>query len=87
MAAQIESRFVEANGLNHHYLTAGSGPAVLLCHGFPELSWSWRHQIPALAAAGYRVIAPDMRGYGDTTVPADPEAYPTLHAIGDMVAR
>jgi pimeloyl-ACP methyl ester carboxylesterase len=85
MAAQIESRFVEANDLNHHYLTAGSGPAVLLCHGFPELSWSWRHQIPALATAGYRVIAPDMRGYGDTKGPADPEAYTNLHAIGDII--
>ena len=85
MSGQFESRFVEANGLNHHYLTAGQGPAVLLCHGFPELSWSWRHQIPALAAAGYRVIAPDLRGYGDTKGPADPEAYTNLHVVGDMV--
>jgi pimeloyl-ACP methyl ester carboxylesterase len=86
MPAEIESRFVEANGLSHHYLTAGSGPAVLLCHGFPELAWSWRHQIPVLAEAGYRVIAPDMRGYGDTKGPSDPEAYTNLHVVGDMVA-
>jgi len=46
---------------------AGDGPLVLLCHGWPELSWSWRHQIAALAAAGYRVAAPDMRGFGRTT--------------------
>jgi pimeloyl-ACP methyl ester carboxylesterase len=86
MAAAIESRFVEANGLNHHYLTAGQGPAVLLCHGFPELSWSWRHQIPALAEAGYRVIAPDLRGYGQTRGSDDPETYTNLHVVGDMIA-
>jgi pimeloyl-ACP methyl ester carboxylesterase len=86
MSGDIESRYVEANGLRHHYLTAGSGPAVVLCHGFPELSWSWRHQIPALAKAGFRVIAPDMRGYGDTKGPDDPETYTNLHVVGDMVA-
>lgn len=86
MASDIESRFVEANGLKHHILTAGEGPAVVLCHGFPELAWSWRHQIPALAKAGYRVIAPDMRGYGDTKGPDDPEAYTNLHVVGDLVA-
>jgi len=86
MSTQIESRFIEANGLRHHYLTAGTGPLVLLCHGFPELSWSWRHQIPALAAAGYQVVAPDLRGYGDTKGPADPRAYTNLDVLGDMVA-
>jgi pimeloyl-ACP methyl ester carboxylesterase len=86
MSNQFDSLFVAANGLSHHYLTAGQGPAVLLCHGFPELSWSWRHQIPALAAAGYRVIAPDLRGYGDTRGPTDPESYTNLHVVGDMVA-
>ncbi len=85
MSTEIESRTVEANGLSHHYLTAGSGPAILLCHGFPELSWSWRHQIPALAKAGYRVIAPDLRGYGDTKGPDDPQAYTNLHVVGDLV--
>jgi len=86
MTDGIESRYVEANGLRHHYLTAGQGPVVLFCHGFPELCWSWRHQIPALAAAGYKVVAPDLRGYGDTKGPADPEAYTNLHVVGDMVA-
>jgi pimeloyl-ACP methyl ester carboxylesterase len=86
MSSDIESRYIDANGLKHHYLTAGEGPAVLLCHGFPELSWSWRHQIPALAKAGFKVIAPDMRGYGETKGPDDPETYTNLHAIGDMVA-
>ena len=86
MSAAFDSRFVEANGLKHHYLTAGSGPLVLLCHGFPELSWSWRHQIPALAEAGFRVVAPDLRGYGDTKGPPDPQSYSNLHVVGDLVA-
>ena len=86
MSGQFESRFIDANGLSQHYLTAGSGPAVVLCHGFPELSWSWRHQIPALAEASYRVIAPDLRGYGDTKGPADPETYTNVHVVGDLVA-
>jgi len=86
MSVGIESRSIEANGLTHHYLTAGSGPLVLFCHGFPELAWSWRHQLPALAAAGFRAVAPDLRGYGDTKGPADPEAYTNLHVVGDMVS-
>ncbi|HXM56025.1 MAG TPA: alpha/beta hydrolase [Candidatus Dormibacteraeota bacterium] len=63
----------------------GSGPLVVLCHGFPELSHSWRHQLPALAAAGYRAVAPDMRGYGGTDRPAEIEAYDILHLTGDML--
>ena len=54
---------------------AGSGPTVVLCHGFPELAFSWRHQIPALAEAGYRVVVPDMRGYGGSSAPKEIEAY------------
>ncbi|MBK9360604.1 MAG: alpha/beta hydrolase [Rubrivivax sp.] len=65
--------------------TAGSGPLVLLCHGFPELSHSWRHQVAALAAAGCSVAAPDMRGYGGTEAPAEIEQYTLLHLVGDMV--
>jgi len=73
------------NGLSLHYATLGSGPVVLLCHGFPDLWYSWRRQMTALADAGYRVIAPDMRGFGDSGAPSDPEAYTALHAVGDMV--
>ena len=51
------------NGLNFHYVEAGKGPLVILLHGFPEFWYSWRQQIPALVEAGYRVMAPDMRGY------------------------
>ena len=66
----VRSRFVDtATGLRMHLLEAGTPgrPVVLLLHGFPELAYSWRHQLPALAAAGYHVIAPDQRGYGRTT--------------------
>jgi pimeloyl-ACP methyl ester carboxylesterase len=64
---------------------AGSGPAVVLCHGFPELAYSWRHQLPALAAAGFRAIAPDQRGYGASDRPAPIEAYDIHHLTGDLV--
>jgi pimeloyl-ACP methyl ester carboxylesterase len=57
----------------------------VLCHGFPELAYSWRHQIPALADAGFRVIAPDQRGYGETECPAAVEAYDIHHLTGDLV--
>ncbi len=63
---------------------AGSGPAVVLCHGFPELAFSWRHQVEPLADAGYRVIVPDMRGYGASSAPAAIEDYDVLSLCGDM---
>lgn len=65
---------------------AGSGPAVVLSHGFPELAYSWRRQISALAAAGFRVIAPDQRGYGESDRPDAIEAYDIHHLTGDLVA-
>ena len=66
----IEELTLAANGIRFHALAAGpeDGPLVLLLHGFPELARSWRHQLPALAAAGYRAVAPDLRGYGDTEI-------------------
>jgi pimeloyl-ACP methyl ester carboxylesterase len=64
----------------------GRGPAVVLCHGFPELAYSWRHQVDALAAAGFRVIAPDQRGYGGSDAPVPVEAYDLEHLTGDLVA-
>lgn len=81
----IAHRTVEANGLRFHIADAGEGPLVLLCHGFPELWYSWRHQIRALASAGYRVVAPDLRGYGGTDAPGAIEAYSILHLVGDVV--
>lgn len=78
---------VDAFGLDMHVVTAGppDGPTVLLLHGFPELWCSWRHQIPALARAGYRVLAPDLRGYGRTGAPAEVADYTLLHIAGDLV--
>ena len=63
----------------------GSGPAVVLCHGFPELAYSWRHQVPALVAAGFRVLVPDQRGYGDSERPGGVAAYDIHHLTGDLV--
>ena len=74
--ADWESRSVQANGQRIHLKIAGSfGPMVLLCHGFPESSYSWRHQIDALASAGYRAVAMDMRGYGRSSKPTEAVAY------------
>lgn len=63
------------NGLHLHYVEAGTGPLILLLHGFPEFWYSWRHQIPALADAGFRVIAPDLRGYNESDRPAGIRNY------------
>ena len=60
----MSERVIRTNGIDMRVVEEGSGPLVVLCHGFPELSHSWRHQLPALAAAGFRAIAPDQRGYG-----------------------
>jgi len=76
---------LDINGIRMQVATQGCGPLVLLCHGFPELWYSWRNQLAALAAAGYRAVAPDMRGYGGTDAPAEPDAYTALHLVGDMV--
>ena len=83
----IVHQTVDANGIRLHLAEAGpvSGPLVLLCHGFPESWYSWRHQIEALAAAGYRAVAPDMRGYGNTDAPEAIDQYSMFHLVGDMV--
>ncbi|WP_416969556.1 alpha/beta fold hydrolase [Streptomyces sp. 4F14] len=81
----ITHRFIETNGVRLQVAEAGEGPLVLLLHGFPECWYSWRHQIPALVAAGYRVVAPDQRGYGDSDRPASVGDYTMLHLVGDVV--
>ena len=81
----IDHRTVETNGIKMHIAEAGSGPLVVLLHGFPELWYSWRHQLPALAAAGYHAVAPDVRGYGRTDAPPAVESYTMLNHTADVV--
>jgi pimeloyl-ACP methyl ester carboxylesterase len=77
-----EHREISANGIRLHVAEAGSGPLVLLLHGFPEFWWSWRHQLIGLADAGYRVVAPDLRGYGASDKP--PRGYDAVTLAGDI---
>ena len=89
---EITHRFIETNGIRMHVAEAGEGPLVVLCHGFPESWYSWRHQLVALAQAGYHAVAPDGRGYGQTDKPEVIEQYPqtapfderaqNVHAVG-----
>ena len=83
--SDVRHRTVETNGIRMHVAEQGEGPLVLLCHGFPESWYSWRHQLTALAAAGFHAVAPDMRGYGQTDQPAEIDQYTLLHLMGDMV--
>jgi pimeloyl-ACP methyl ester carboxylesterase len=85
-AGPWSSKFADIRGLRMHYVEQGSGPLVLLCHGFPELWYSWRHQIPALAEAGYRVIAPDLRGYGATGGSTALSDYSIRSLVTDLTA-
>lgn len=75
----------DVNGISMRVAEQGHGPLVLLCHGWPESWYSWRHQLDALSQAGYRAVAPDMRGYGATDAPQDVAQYTVLHLVGDMV--
>ena len=86
MALELTHHQLEGvNGLSMHVAEQGDGPAIVLSHGFPELWYSWRHQIPVLAEAGFRVLAPDQRGYGDTTAPEAIEAYTQRDFCEDLV--
>src|ERR1700742_764501 len=80
-------RFVDTNGVRLRVIEAGDrgAPVVLLAHGFPELAYSWRHQVPALAEAGYHVLAPDQRGYGGSSKPTAVNAYTIVELSDDMV--
>ena len=86
MVAFPEPTMVKTNGIDMAVYEAGpkDGLPVVLCHGFPELAYSWRHQLPALGAAGFRVIAPDQRGYGRTSRPEKVEDYDMAHLTGDL---
>ncbi|KAG5084311.1 hypothetical protein AAZX31_19G217900 [Glycine max] len=83
---QIKHRTVEVNGIKMHVAEKGEGPVVLFLHGFPELWYSWRHQILSLSSLGYRAVAPDLRGYGDTEAPPSISSYNCFHIVGDLVA-
>ncbi|WP_034296412.1 alpha/beta fold hydrolase [Herbaspirillum sp. RV1423] len=82
---KIQYRMVAANGINMNVAEQGEGPVILLCHGFPETSYSWRHQMGPLAAAGFRAVAPDMRGYGKSDSPGAVELFSVEHLAADMV--
>lgn len=83
--ADIRHQIVSTNGIRIHTAECGEGPLVLLVHGFPESWYSWRYQLPALAAAGYRAVAIDVRGYGRSSAPPAIEDYRMLKMVGDVV--
>ena len=80
-----EPNYAQVNGIRLAWFEQGSGVPVVMCHGFPELGYAWRHQVPALAAAGFRAIAPDQRGYGFTKGPDAIESYDIKHLTDDLV--
>jgi pimeloyl-ACP methyl ester carboxylesterase len=82
---EVTHRMIETNGIRLHVAEQGEGPLVILCHGFPECWYSWRHQLPALAKAGFRAVAADLRGYGRSDRPEEVEKYTILDDIGDIV--
>ncbi|KAL4570342.1 hypothetical protein LXL04_025994 [Taraxacum kok-saghyz] len=84
---KIHHKMVPVNGINMHVAELGTGPTILFIHGFPELWYTWRYQILYLASHGYRALAPDLRGYGDTTgaPTSDTTKFTTLHVVGDLV--
>lgn len=84
--ASFGHRTIQANGISIHFVEEGSGPLVVLLHGFPYTWFEWRHQIVALAQAGYRVVAPDIRGFGESGKPIGTGDYTILHSAGDVVA-
>jgi pimeloyl-ACP methyl ester carboxylesterase len=81
----VAHRKIGTNGIHLHFVEQGEGPLIVLCHGFPDLWYSWRHQLPALSAAGFRAVAVDMRGYGQSDRPEAIDQYTLLHLVGDMV--
>jgi pimeloyl-ACP methyl ester carboxylesterase len=81
---EVHHRQLAVNGIDMHVAESGHGPLVVLLHGFPETWYSWRHQLPTLAAAGYRVVAPDLRGHGSTTVPTNVTDCDMAHHLDDL---
>ena len=83
--SDVKHRHIKANGINLHIAEQGAGPLVLLCHGFPESWYSWRHQLPAIAGAGFHAVALDMRGYGQSDAPPEVASYSIMDLVGDLV--
>jgi pimeloyl-ACP methyl ester carboxylesterase len=81
----IKEYDIAANGISLHVTEQGDGPVVLFCHGFPDTAYTWRRQMNAIAAAGYRAIAPDMRGCGRSSAPVEAASYTPLQTAGDLV--
>ena len=81
----IKQYDIATNVITLHVTEQGEGPAVLFCHGFPDTAYTWRRQMKVIASAGYRAIAPDMRGYGESSAPADASLYTPLHTTGDLI--
>ena len=82
----IDHRIVSVNGIKMHIAEKGQDPVVLFLHGFPELWYSWCHQIHALGSLGYHAVAPDLRGFGDTDTPTSITSYTCDHIVNDLVA-
>lgn len=85
MLSDVNFQRIRTNGIWMHVAEQGTGPLVVLLHGFPEFWYSWRHQITFLANQGYHVVAPDLRGYGDSDSPLNPNSYSIFHLVGDIV--
>lgn len=83
---ELEHRIIAVNSIKLHVALQGEGPLVIMCHGMPGLWYSWRHQLPAIAAAGFRAVAIDQRGYGRSDRPIQIEAYDSHHTVADLVA-
>lgn len=82
---KVTNRRIATNGIELNIAEQGEGPLILMCHGFPESWYSWRHQFQALADAGYHAVAPDMRGYGDSDKPAEISAYNQVEVVNDII--
>lgn len=82
---EVAHQRIKTNGIWLHIAEQGTGPLVLLLHGFPEMWYSWRHQITFLANHGYHVVAPDLRGYGDSDCPLSTTSYTVMHLVADIL--
>src|SRR4051812_8926417 len=85
MTAQMTERQLKSNGIDMHFTEQSTGPLVVLCHGWPELSYSCRRRLPSIADAGFNAVAPDMRGYGRPSEPKDIFTYSIFHITGDII--